>query len=304
MLFESKIKLNEELSVANNVIKVTEMIADKSLSLLPRLNLESSERLRFFKQTQFDINVNDLIPNTDVLHIDLFAYWFDDEADYERHRLTLNTNCLSDFETQSIGLRLVCVNGKPNDEFYSSIQHEVNHIYQYANGASKNKTLYDKVVKIANNERNPREDRFVANALYLTFTTEQDSFTNQYFAYLKQNKVPYDNIFCDFPEDDGNPYNKFLDIYELIDWNNLSDKHLFKLFGINKKQLRLRLYNADKRIRNKLMKAAMRYEKYLQNELQKHSDEILVFHDMKRVNFLMECIRRGIQYDSSEFEYL
>lgn len=77
-----------------------------------------------------------------------------------------------------------------------------------------------------------------------------------------------------------------------------------KLFGINKKQLRLRLYNADKRIRNKLMKAAMRYEKYLQNELQKHSDEILVFHDMKRVNFLMECIRRGIQYDSSEFEYL
>lgn len=157
MLFESRLKLNEELSVADNAIKVAEMIVDKSLSLLPSLNLESSERLRFFKQTQFDINVNGLIPNTDVLHIDLFAYWFDDEEDYERHRLTLNTNCVSDFETQSIGLRLVCVNGKPNDEFNSSIQHEVNHIYQYANGASKNETLYDRVVKIANDEKNRKK---------------------------------------------------------------------------------------------------------------------------------------------------
>lgn len=85
---------------------------------------------------------------------------------------------------------------------------------------------------------------------------------------------------------------------------NFDDKHLIELFGINKRQLFLRLNNADKRIRNKLIKAAMKYEKYLKNEEQKHSDEILWCHDIRDLNFLTECIRRGINYSSSEFAYL
>ena len=305
MVFESKLKINEELSVADNVIKVTNMIIDKSIAILPKIELEASdEKYRFFKETDFDINVSNLIPNTDVLHIHLFVYCFDSIENYNCHKYYLNTNCSADFEKSKIDLRLVTINGEPNEEFNSFIQHEVNHIYQYANGASKNETLYDKIVKVSKNKSSSIEDRYIAFALYLTFTTEQDSFTNQYFAYLKQNKVPFHKIFDYFPEDDGNPYNQFLDVYEKIDKMNIDDEHLNKLFGINKKQLFLKLNNADKRIRNKLMKAAMRYEKHLQNEEQLHSNEIIWCHDMRNLNFLMDCIHRGIQHISSEFETL
>lgn len=304
MLFESKLKINEELSISNNVIKITDIIVNKSLTILPKLKLESSEKYRYFKQTDFDISTENLIPNTSVLHINLFAYYFDDKEDYIKHKSSINTNCISNFENKSIGLRLVMINGEPNEEFNSSIQHEVNHIYQYANGATKNEDLYDRVTKVANNKQFGYNDRIIALALYFTFTTEQDAFTNQYFAFLKQNKVGYDDIFCDFPEDKGNPYNYFLDLYNAICDININEAHLIKLFGITKKQLYLRLNNADKRIRNKLMKAAMRYENFLKNEQQKHSDELIYFHDMRNLSFMMECLRRGINCESSEFEIL
>lgn len=231
-------------------------------------------------------------------------YCFEDKEDYSHHKFYLNTNCSANFEKAKLDLRLVTINGEPNEEFNSSIQHEVNHLYQYANGASKNKKLYDKIVTVANDKKSSIADRRIAFALYLTFTTEQDSFTNQYFAYLQQNKVPFNKIFDYFPEDDGNPYNQFLDLYDELDQMRLDDEHLINLFGINKRQLFLRLNNADKRIRNKLMKAAMRYEKYLKNEEQKHSSEILWCHDIRNLNFLTECIRKGIHYTSSEFENL
>lgn len=68
MLFESKLKINEELSVADNVIKVTKIVADKCLAILPKIELEGSdEKYRFFKETDFDAIIDNLIPNIDIL---------------------------------------------------------------------------------------------------------------------------------------------------------------------------------------------------------------------------------------------
>lgn len=63
-----------------------------------------------------------MIPNISLLHIKLFCYIFRNNEEYSSYRNTLNTNCLSDYNTHTIELRLVLVNGVPNDEFQSSIQ--------------------------------------------------------------------------------------------------------------------------------------------------------------------------------------
>lgn len=63
----------------------------------------------------------------------------------------------------------------------------------------KNENLYDRVIKVNNDKDYSDADKIIAYAIYLTFKTEQDSFVNQYYAYLKQNKVCDGNIFNYFP---------------------------------------------------------------------------------------------------------
>ena len=294
-IFKSYLKINEELSISNNVIDVTKKIMKGCLDNLEKLPLRSSNDFnRYFKECEFDVDVNGLIPNTLSIHIKLFCYIFRNDEEYNSYKNTLNTNCLADYDARTIELRLVLINGAPNDEFQSSIQHEVNHIFQYANGASKNETLYDRIVKVSSNQNSNYKEKMLAYMLYLTFKTEQDSFTNQYYAYLKQNNVKWDEVYDYFPDDDGNPYSNFLDTYDAILRMNVTDSEIRNLFGINKKHFFLRVSNADKRMRNKMMKAASRYRR----DITKGTETL---RDTKRMGFMLESMSKGIYLGSDEF---
>lgn len=294
-IFKSYLKLNEELSISNNVIDVTEKIMKSCLDKLENLPLKSSKDFnRYFKEGEFDVNVDNLIPNISFIHIKLFCYIFRNIEEYRSYKNTLNTNCLADYDNHLIELRLVLINGKPNDEFKSSIQHEVNHLFQYANGATKNENLYDRIVKVSSNPKTNYKEKMLAYILYLTFKTEQDSFTNQYYAYLKQNNVKWDDVYDYFPDDDGNPYSNFLDAYDAVLQMNITDSEVKSLFGLNKKQFFLRILKADKRMRNKMIKAATRYRRDITNET-------TTLSDAKRMNFMLESMAKGIYVGSDEF---
>lgn len=294
-IFRSYLKLNEEMSISSNVVDATDMVMKSCLDNLEKLPLKSSNDFnRYFKEGEFDVNVNGLIPNMPIIHIKLFCYIFRNNEEYISHNKTINTNCLADYDTQTIELRLVLINGKPNNEFQSSIQHEVNHIFQYANGASKNETLYDKIVKVSSNPKANYKEKMLAYILYLTFKTEQDSFANQYYAYLKQNNIQWDAVYDYFPDDDGNPYSNFLDAYDVISKMNINDEEISNLFGISKKQFLLLISKADKRMRNKMMKAAAKYRKDITNEMYN-------LKDTKRISFIVESMSKGIYVGSNEF---
>lgn len=296
-IFELKINLSEELSISNNVIELTNRIYNECINSLKKCNLKSSnEFYRYFKETEFNVSTNNLIPNLDVIHIKLFCYVFRNEDEYKIYNRSLNTNCMADFDNGLIELRLVMINENPNEEFYSSIQHEVSHLFQYANGCRKNENLYSRIVNVYNNVKSSDKERWAAYLLYLTFRTEQDSFVNQYYAYLKQNNVSWDDVYKYFPDDDGNPYSKFLDAYDTFLELNMSNDEIVKAFGINKKQYMIRVYNADKRMRNKMMKAAAKYRKDIEND---HG----WINDTNRVNFMVENMSYGINYRSSEFDF-
>lgn len=295
MIFKSKLNLNEEMTISNNVVEVTKIIRDECLIQLENASLKSSNEFnRFFKKAEFDVSTNNLIPNAINLHIDLFCYCFRDYNEYIGQKNTLNTNCLADFEAKRIELRLVTINGVPNNEFDSSIQHEVNHIFQYSNGAAKNENLYKHIVDVTNNDKSSYQDKLIAYILYLTFRTEQDSFVNQYYAYLKQNNIDWDFVYDYFPDDEENPYSKFLDVYYIISTMHISNEYMINTFGITKKQFFARIDKADKRMRNKMMKAASKYR----NDITPPNAKI---ENTNRLSFMVESISKGIHYGETEF---
>lgn len=303
MLFTSKLRLNEELSVSNNVIQLTELISNKIQKVLKNTRTERSKDYnRIFKKGELFIKTIGIIPNVNILHIYFHVYYFKDNNDYRENKVTLDTNCFADFNENMITLRLVMINDKPDDNFNSSIQHEVNHIYQYANGATKDEELYKKVTFVAKDKTSTEIDQVVAYALYLTFPTEQDSFVNQYYAFLKQKNVDWDEVYNDFPEDDNNPYNKILDIYDYLYNIRLTDSYMRQKFGISLKQFYIRLENADKRLRRKLIKAATRWRNDAKNESYLYREGLFLFKDPYRMNFIMECYKKGIVTESSEYD--
>lgn len=299
MLFTSRLKLNEELSVSNNVIQLTEIVSEKIQKTLKNIRAErSTDYNRIFKKGELFLNTIGIIPNMNNIHIYFHVYYFKDNNDYRENKITVDTNCSAEFNENTITLRLVMINNQPDDNFNSSIQHEINHIYQYANGATKDEQLYKKVKDKASTEI----DQIVAYALYLTFPTEQDSFANQYYAYLKQKNVDWDAVYNDFPEDDNNPYNKILDVYDYLYNIKLTDAYMRQKFGISFKQFYIRLENADKRLRRKLIKVATRWRNEAKNESYLYREGLFLFKDPYRMNFIMECYKKGITAESSEYD--
>ena len=296
-IFRPYLPIYEEMSISSNVVDVSNRIKNMCLDNLMKAPLKSSNDFnRFFKRIEFDEPVNGLIPNVSYLHIKLMCYIFKTVDEYNANKITLDTNCLSDYDELTIVLKLVLINGKPNEDFVSSIQHEVNHIFQYANGATKNENLYEKVVKVCSNQNATYNEKVLAYLLYLTFNTEQDSFVGQYYAYLKQNNVSWDDVYDYFPDDNGNPYSSFLDYYYEVSQMNISDDEIKKLFGITKKQYMLRIYSADKIMRNKMMKAAAKYRRDMTNEQ-------FFLKDANRMSFILESLKNGIYVGSDEYGF-
>lgn len=295
-IFRSYLPLEEEMSISNDVVDVSKRIKNICIEKLSKAPLKSSNDFnRFFKRTEFDVPVDGLIPNVNYLHIKLMCYIFKTVEEYNANKITLDTNCSSDYDKLTIVLKLVLIGGKPNEDFDSSIQHEVNHIFQYANGASKNENLYEKAVNVCSNKNSTYNEKVLAYLLYLAFRTKQDSFVNQYYAYLKQNNVSWDEVYDYFPDDDGNPYSKFLDYYYEVSEMNISDDEIKNLFGITKKQYMIRIYNSDKRMRNKMMKAAAKYRRDITNEN-------FYLKDVNRMSFILESLKNGINIGSDEYD--
>jgi hypothetical protein len=121
----------------------------------------------FFKQTEFDAAVNGQIPNINNLHIKLFCHCFSDENWYKLDELSLNIPSRANFGTKTIELQLVTINGVPSEEFDSTIQHEVNHIFQFANGWRSYNHLYEYAKKILDGENIPLEDQLLAILIYI-----------------------------------------------------------------------------------------------------------------------------------------
>lgn len=254
------------MSIAENVTEVTKIIRNECLKRLEQTEVRTSDEINhFFQQTEFDVAVNGQIPNINNLYVKLFCYCINDENEYKRDELRLDIHSYVDFETKTIVLKLVTINGVPSEGFDSTIQHEVNHIFQFANGWRSYNHLYGCAKKILDGENIPLEDQLLAMIIYTQDKGEQDSLVNGYYAYLKQNNIDWESVYYHFPNDKNNPYGLFLTFCSYFNQIQYTDEHIREVLGITKKQFLRVIDKATKRMRNKTMKVAAKYRNNIIN---------------------------------------
>lgn len=299
--------LNESLTVNNNVKLIASEIKNQLLMRLKNDSIAMSKQFNhILKKGIFTYFTNGKLP-IKSFKVKYYVTLYSTKRNYmcaiENSTMNINSEC--DYENNLIILRLAMLDGNLTRESYGVIEHEVNHFLQNSLGQTKNETLYGKIQTVLENGTN--FEKRLAYALYLTFNTEISSFAVQYYSFLKNNNIPLQYVYDDFPVDEGNPYNDFIDNKLIINSkkNQITDIQIKNLFGISKKQYFSRIENADKRYKNKMMKAATKYRDELHEMLFRKINKNTNLSNtifVKRINFENRCYLNGIITEVSEFD--
>lgn len=140
----------------------------------------------------------------DNLLVKYKIYFFKTENDKDNVLSTLNDlNCEYDYKNNQIRIISYFVGPVPDKTLFASICHEVNHMYQYSQGFTKNEDFYNKVIDMSLNG-NTQNEKLIGRILYMCFSHEQDSFANEFYGKLvsdfnNSNKLPLDfsEVYCD-----------------------------------------------------------------------------------------------------------
>lgn len=298
--------VNENLSVNDNVIAMTTEIETELLQIISKTNASiSKERNRLIKKGSFVYQTNGKLPISSFT-VHFVVYVYSNEKDYDRDKVLqlIEFGCECDYENNFILIRFATINGLPAYDTYGSIEHELNHMLQNSFGQKKNDTLYKNVVNQVKNGAQLVKN--IAYALYLSFNTEISSFAVQYYGYLKNNKIPLEDIQYDYPYDEINPYGEFLKYYNISVKNkdNVTNQQMVDAFGISKKEVFNRLENAKRRYNTKTMKVITKYIGELQEERKQDINtktNLSQLNSVRRMTFILECYNNNVYQTESEY---
>lgn len=299
--------LSESLSVSDSVKKMSAdifaILADKVKNAHRYM---SKERDRIIKKGNFTYKTNGALPIPSFM-VNFIIYSYENQKEYDEdiNFIKDNLGCECNYEKNFILIKLAAINNVLTKDAYGSVEHELNHMLQNSFGQKKNEELYDKAVyQIRNGTPFYKQ---IAYALYLSFNTEISSFAVQYYAFLKNKKMPLRDVYHDFPLGDGNPYGVFLKYFNYtLEYSGLiKDDDVKSLFGISKSDLLKRLYNANKRYRSKIMKVIAKYRDELNEEYLRSCSKnvnLTKLPTIQRMTFKLDCDMKGIKKEESEFE--
>lgn len=286
----NKFKIKESLLVSDTVTSLTNRLGKELLFILKNKKaVIHKDRNIIFKKGIYNFNTEGIL-NVPYIKIKYYVYLFKDEEHYQYNtKYTTNIDNIDcgfcDYKNHTINLYLAMIDDEPSPTFYSTIQHEMNHFFQNDNGATKNENFYEKIIKLRKSGN--VQEQWIAYALYLAFNTEIDSFTSQFYAYLKHKKPnTLSNKNYNDLDDKNNPYYEFNLAFEKVDNMNIDEDNLKAKLGITINQLYNILNNADKKLYNKIHKV---WTKYISESFQ---EKIPFNHS--RMMFLLECHNKNI----------
>lgn len=275
--------LNEYKSIAGNVERYSEFISDliykDILNNIHRGYHLSPISSRLFLKGRKEVSSIGLLDEECVLTIDYTVYVFDSINEYNQYIKNNdmgNSEC--DWENKHIYFCLsIYKNGDKFPDFDATIQHEIQHIYQYSKGMTKNVDLYNKVTTIINGKEYDISKKLIATVLYFTFRHEQDAFANQFYAFLKQNN--FSGRFEDALKHSMlNNFSKYVNKLKGIDSTQLKNV-LNNEFGLTLNSFNKRVEYSRKRLKKKL--------KNVYDRIYLHEDSFLTFHPEALVRNLM-----------------
>lgn len=291
-------KINEKLSISDVVKNYAEDISNKIED--KAINLFNNNQIYYSPVThtcyvcgKFNYStlgfVNDKMPTS--LTVEFIIY--DVNSIEEYNKLVYNEkneflNSESDYKSAYIKIVSAYINNELITNFYENVYHEVEHIYQYAQGMQKKVDLYDAVIKL--NQSSDNDNRNIGYSLYFTFKHEQDAMTHQFYALLKE----YDFNINDF-ELFLNKYSEYKNAISALKQvkliNKIKLKSILNEIGLSIVDYNKRIHYSYKRFKQKLYNA-FKLAFYEMNEREKHlismynfGKEILYEHQIKKYNF-------------------
>lgn len=267
--------INEELSVNDNVKRISYEIAEK----ISEIRLEKGDKTKIHGMLNcYEANKT---LSCEGLGVSVYYYFFNTKKEYESFQKTYgvtngNASSFAIGGKPYINITLCCISGQYNKpQVYDGIFHEVEHVFQQNQSGIqfkdlKSNPLYIKVRSMLLNHRDVFEYE-LALALYLSFDYESDAYCNGLYAQIceQANGKPIDfktvnnivkeseiyrfllilsKVKCHIQANDEN-YTKYLKEMSYPE-KSLTTNRLFKM-----------LNRAEKRISNKIGKIIVKAKK-------------------------------------------
>ena len=259
----SKNRILEYKSISDSVINLTNRVGKKIIESAKRMKVKRSEQTNInYAEGCFKMDVNNYLKGGNTLTVEYIMYFFNSQDSYNVFLKNddENVNSEADPDTNTIKIVSAFINNDVTNDFYETISHELEHLYQYGKGMEKRQELYDKVKRLLEYRGNNIDAYYVGLTCYYSFKHEQDAFVHQFYTRLKQNgkRGKFEECIREYQ-----PYqtiNKAYDILLTYQDNQRIMKAINYLGFTRKKFLNL-LYYRLKRFDKKLYNAYDRYMK-------------------------------------------
>ena len=292
----------EKWSISDIVRTYTDKISEKIIKLSTEQLDNKQYKYSPITQTayvegKFEINTfdfgNDKMPP--VLNVEYIMYDVHNANSYNNVIKKEDkgiVNSESDFKQNYIRIVSGYIGETLLPDFYGSISHEVEHIYQYACGMQKKIDLYDAVCNLYKDENVDKQN--VGYTLYYTFKHEQDAMAHQFYEYLDTINIysnNFENILEHFSE--YMAFTKAINFIKKMDKDRL--KTILNSIGFSIADYNKRIHYSFKRFVQKMHNAFNR-KLYDMNERYKCTN---IGYNMTNVMIMEEC-EKNIGYKLQE----
>ena len=174
----------EYKSISDDVADFAEYVGNAIINdAKNQQKIASEQTYEYFKENTFQIRVRNFLKGGDILTVNYIMYFFKSEDFYsgyvQSHGQKFNSE--ADEETNTIKIVSAFIGVNVADDFYETIYHELEHLYQYGMVMKKRKTLYEKTKELLDRGNNDINGYYVGLCCYFSFKHEQDAFVHQFY---------------------------------------------------------------------------------------------------------------------------
>lgn len=283
----------EAKSISDAVVKLSKIVSDGIINDSSKQKAKRSKLTDVdFIENEFQIKIGGYLRNNDILTVHYIMYYLETQREYYilLPKLGKSANSEADSETNTIKIVSAFIGNGVSEDFYETISHELEHLYQYGKGMQKREGLYDRAVSMINSKN--KYSKYVGLCCYYSFKHEQDAFVHQFYTFLHKSdkQVSFEDYLDGF-----HPYQMLNEVYDFV-INNQDNREVMNSInelGFTRKKFINLIYYRIKRFDTKLYNAYCRYnndtEKLCENSIDKFVSRALrKIEESKKIGYDIE----------------
>lgn len=296
--------ITEEKSISQEVKNIAEQIINTMVQDSVNVSMKLNDADIAYKENTITVEFDN--ENIEPITLEYTVYYADEvnsvkEVYASLRTATIDINCSYDNLERLMKIVTVNDNGYLEENFYGSVLHEVNHMFQYDKGMEKRVDLYDLILRIISDRNSTRDEVYTARCLYYTFAHEQDAFTHQFYGFLKEkpDEISFEDALNEF-----DTFQEFKTLRSYVSKNhkNPSAQRTIRRLGFDNRTYIQRIQFGWQRLKRKLKNAYFLYLKELnesKNIRRNHAD--VNFRSILREIKLYELYGENINIAESDF---